>query len=170
MPLTRQKKESILKELSEQLKKTQAVIFVNFHGLGAVATRKLRLAVKAAGKYQVVKKTLIKIALEKFGIPETPELKGEVALIFGSEDKITDIAKGLVKFIREHKELSVLGGIFEKKFIGPKLVSELAAIPSREALLAKLVNVINSPVQRLVVTLNSPMRNFVKLINDLRCR
>ncbi len=169
MPLTRQKKESILNELSGQLKKTQAIIFVNFHGLGAAATRKLRLAVKtAAGKYQVAKKTLIKKALEKAGVSETPELKGEVAIVFGAEDKITDIAKGLVKFIKEHKELSVLGGIFEQKFIEPKLVSELAAIPSREALLGRFINIINSPVQRLVVTLNSPMRNFASVLSQIK--
>ncbi len=152
------------------MKKTQAIVFVNFHGLATSATRTLRTIARAgAGKYQVAKKTLIKKALESFDVSgEMPDLKGEVGVIFGPEESISAIAKGLVKFIKEHKELSVLGGIFEKKFIEPKLVSELAVIPSREVLLGRFVNIINSPIQRVVVTLNGTIRNFASVLSQIK--
>jgi len=72
------------------------------------------------------------------------------------------------KFIKEHKELVVSGGILEEKLIGPKMVSELAAIPSREILLAKLVYIINAPRRGLVVTLSGAMRNFVSVLSQIR--
>lgn len=170
MAVSRQKKESILKDLIERFKKSPFIVFVNFHGLNTVASRKLRvLARRSAAKYQVAKKTLIKKSLGEFKFSgEAPGLEGEIGIIFASAEKATEIAKNLVKFIKEYKELAVNGGIFENRFVGPKIVSELSVIPSREELLAKLVYIINSPIQRMVVTLNGPMRNFVNVLSQIK--
>ncbi len=170
MAITRQKKESILKDLTEQIKKARMIIFINFHGLSAAAIFKLRNLMRAASaQYKVAKKTLIKKALGDFNFSGVmPDLGGEVGLIFTqAEEEITNIAKNLAKFIREHKELSVLGGILENKFIEKKMVSELAVIPSREVLLANLVYVIKSPVQGMVVTLNGPVRSFISVLSQI---
>ena len=97
-----------------------------------------------------------------------PDLEGEIGMIFSPAESFMDIAKNLAKFIKEHKELVVSGGILEEKLIGPKMVSELAAIPSREILLAKLVYIINAPRRGLVVTLSGAMRNFVSVLSQIR--
>ena len=169
MPITRQKKETILQGLTGQFKKAQMVIFVNFHGLSTTATRKLRTLLRITGsQYKVAKKTLIKKAMEALNIVgDMPNLEGEIALIFGA-DNLPVIAKNLVKFIKEHKELTISGGILENKFIGPKIVSELATIPTREVLLARLVYIINSPIQGVVVTLNGPVRNFISVLSQIK--
>ena len=145
------------------------VIFVNFHGLSTTATRKLRTLLRVtSSQYKVAKKTLIKKAMETLNVVgDMPNLEGEIALIFGA-DNLPVIAKNLVKFIKEHKELKISGGILENKFIGSKMVSELAVIPTREVLLAKLVYVINSPIRGLVVTLNGPMRNFISVLSQIK--
>ena len=145
------------------------VIFVNFHGLSTTATRKLRTLLRVtSSQYKVAKKTLIKKAMETLNVVgDMPNLEGEIALIFGA-DNLPVIAKNLVKFIKEHKELKISGGILENKFIDSKMVSELAVIPTREVLLAKLVYVINSPIRGLVVTLNGPMRNFISVLSQIK--
>lgn len=155
--------------LAGQFKEAQMVIFVNFHGLSATATRKLRTLLRASGsQYKVAKKTLIKKAMEALNIVgDMPSLEGEIALIFGA-DNLPVIAKNLIKFIKEHKKLTISGGILENKFIGSKMVSELATIPTREVLLAKLIYVINSPIQGVVVTLNGPVRNFISVLRQIK--
>lgn len=149
------------------------VVFVNFHGLSTSAGWKLRKLMKTnSAKYLVAKKTLIKKALEDFKVSGViPNLEGEAGLIFGnSEEEIGNLAKNLSKFIKEHKELSVLGGIMENKFVEKKLISELAVIPSREVLLAKLVYTLNSPLRRLVGGLNGNLQKFVVVINQISAK
>ena len=169
MATTRQKKETILQGLAGQFKEAQMVIFVNFHGLSTAATRKLRKLLRTTGsQYKVAKKTLIKKAMEALNVVgDTPNLEGEIALIFGA-DNLPTVAKSLIKFIKENKEMAISGGILENKFIGSKMVSELAAIPTREILLAKLVYVINSPRQRLVGALGGDLRKFANILSQIR--
>ncbi|PIU99776.1 MAG: 50S ribosomal protein L10 [Candidatus Tagabacteria bacterium CG_4_10_14_0_2_um_filter_40_13] len=169
MATTRQKKETILQGLTGQFKEAQMVIFVNFHGLSTAATRKLRKLLRTTGsQYKVAKKTLIKKAMETLNvIGDMPNLEGEIALIFGA-DNLPTVAKSLIKFIKENKEMAISGGILENKFIGSKMVSELAAIPTREILLAKLVYVINSPRQRLVGALGGDLRKFANILSQIR--
>jgi large subunit ribosomal protein L10 len=183
MAVTRQKKESILKDLAEQIKKARMIVFINFHGLSTSATQKLRNLMRAGfAQYKVAKKTLIKKALGDSGISgEIPDLGGEVGLIFvqGEEParnashsdaggEIANIAKNIAKFIKEHKELSILGGILENKFIEKKMISELAVIPSREVLLANLVYALNSPLRRLVGGLEGNLQKFVIVISKIK--
>jgi len=169
MATTRQKKETILQGLTGQFKEAQMVIFVNLHGLSTAATRKLRKLLRTTGsQYKVAKKTLIKKAMETLNvIGDMPNLEGEIALIFGA-DNLPTVAKSLIKFIKENKEMAISGGILENKFIGSKMVSELAAIPTREILLAKLVYVINSPRQRLVGALGGDLRKFANILSQIR--
>ncbi len=172
MAISKAKKETILKDLNEQFKKARLIIFVNFHGLSTVASRKLRVLMRQSqAQYQVAKKTLIRKAFQLVGAEgEAPSLEGEIGVIFGSVEKMADITKNIAKFIKEHKEMVLAGGILENRFLGPKTVSQLSLIPSREELLAKLVCVINSPRQGLVVTLNGAMRNFISVLNQISAK
>ena len=148
------------------------VVFVNFHGLNVAATAKLRALTRAtSGKYQVAKKTLIRKALESFNVSGAmPDLEGEIGMIFSPAERLMEIAKNLVKFIKEHKELNIAGGILENCFIGSTTVVELSAIPSREVLLARLVYAIKSPVQGLVVALSGIQRSFVGVLNQISAK
>ncbi len=146
------------------------IVFVNFHGLSTAAIFKLRNLMRAtSATYKVAKKTLIKKALGDFKFSgEMPDLGGEIGLIFAqAEEEMANIAKNVCKFTKEHKELSVLGGILENKFIEKKMVSELALIPSREVLLANLVYTLNSPLRRLVGGLEGSLQKLVIVIGKI---
>ncbi|MCX6731421.1 MAG: 50S ribosomal protein L10 [Candidatus Parcubacteria bacterium] len=154
--LTKQKKQEILKDLETGLKKAKIIIFVNFHGLNVAASHKLRKLLREIGvKYLVVKKTLVKKALEAVKFEgEMPEMEGELALAYSENDPLAS-AKALEDFAKKNKTIKLVGGVFENNYLNSEKIIALASIPSREILLGKLVYVINSPIQRLVVALNS---------------
>lgn len=167
--ITKQKKEEILKKLEINLKKAKIVVFVNFHGLSVSLANELRKILRNMGvTYVVAKKTLIKKALETFGFSgEMPKLEGEIAIALSEGDPIAS-AKALEQFAKKNKgKINLIGGVFENKYIGAETVIMLANIPPREILLGQLVNIINSPIQGLVVTLNGITTKFVRILNEI---
>ncbi|MEK7499218.1 MAG: 50S ribosomal protein L10, partial [Patescibacteria group bacterium] len=102
--------------------------------------------------YKVSRKTLLARALVGKAEGEIPELVGEVAIAY-SKDEIAG-PREIYNFQKSHKGmLSILGGIFEGKFITGAKMMELAMIPSREVLLSKLAFLFKSPMQRLAIAL-----------------
>ena len=152
--ITKQKKEEILGKIQKKLSKADFVAFVNFHGLNVSLVSDLRKKLKTAGaEYDVVKKTLVKKGLSGISYGgELPKLDGEVAVIT-SADPLAP-SKIIQEFIRKNKVLSALGGVYDNNYVGADVIKMLGNIPSREVLLAQIVNIINSPIQGIVVALD----------------
>jgi large subunit ribosomal protein L10 len=152
--LQKSKKEEMIKELEGAIKSSESLVFVNFHGLKVSDETTLRQNLRDQGvNYKVGRKTLLKRALTGKAAGEIPELAGEVAIAY-SKDPIAG-AREIFNFQKTHKGvLSILGGIFEGKFVGGEKMTEIAMIPSREVLYAQFVNLINSPIQRFAVVLD----------------
>ena len=144
----------MIKDLETSVKKSESVVFVNFHGLTVADETVLRRDLRMEGVgYKVSRKTLLKRALAGKATGEIPELGGEVAIAYSPDP--TSSAREIYNFQKTHKGiLNILGGIFEGKFIGGEKMMEIAMIPSREVLYAQFVNLINSPIQRFAVVLN----------------
>ena len=155
MPIKKEQKAEIVQELGEVIKKSNSAVFVNFHGLNVAESTKLRreLRTKEIG-YTVAKKTLAKRAFEGAKIEgEVPELAGEFAFAYGKD--LIAPAREVYNFQKTHKGiLSILGGIFQGKFVDGTYMTELAMIPSREVLLSKLAFLLKSPIQRLALAVN----------------
>ena len=107
-----------------------------------------------------VKKTLIRRAFDLSGrkiTGEWPSLDGEVALAYltAADGDPMAPAKGIHKFqTKIEGGLKILGGVFQGAFAGAETMMSIAAIPSREVLLAQLANLFNSPIKRLAVALD----------------
>lgn len=168
MAITRQKKGEILRDLEENIKQANMVMFINFHGLNVAAASELRRTLRKIGaKITVAKKTLIKKAFAAAGLEgEMPSLGGEIAVAFSSEEP-TAAAKALQQFAKKNEAVKIVGGVFESGYIGREKVVMLANIPSREVLLGKLVNVINSPIQGTVTVLNGVIKNFAVVLDQI---
>lgn len=155
MAITKDKKKEIVKALKERAVVSPSVVFVNFHGLSVALATELRKKLRGLEVgLMVAKKTLIRRAFEGGkATGEMPELLGEVAVAYGS-DAIAP-ARGIYEFEKANKDLvKILGGIFEGQYVNATTMVEIASIPSREVLLGKLVNILNSPIQRLVMALD----------------
>ncbi|MFH0846126.1 MAG: 50S ribosomal protein L10 [Patescibacteria group bacterium] len=155
MAVKKEKKKEIYEKLQSIVKDAKTVVFVNFHGLGVSDTNKLRNDLRAEGSsYTVAKKTLIKKSFDDSKVEgEMPELEGELALAYG-QDLIAP-ARGVYEFQKKHKDnMSILGGVFEGVFVNKDKMLSIAQIPSPLILRGQFVNLINSPIQGLVIALN----------------
>lgn len=158
MAITRQKKAEILEKLKGIFARSPAVAFVRFNRFTVAHAVALRRKLREAGTgYYVAKKTLIRKSLEGGKTTgELPTLEGEVAVAYlEAGDDLTAPAREIFSLGKQlEKAVELIGGIFAGRFIGQKEVLALAAIPSRQTLLAQFANLISSPIQRLVVGLD----------------
>ena len=144
----------MIKELEGAIKKAKSLVFVNFHGMKVSDETVLRRELREQGVgYRVSRKTLLKRALDGKAEGQVPELGGEVAIAY-SEDAISS-PREVYNFQKTHKGmLSILGGIFDGKFVDGAYMMEIATIPSKEVLLSKLAFLFQSPMQRLAIAVN----------------
>jgi large subunit ribosomal protein L10 len=156
MPVSRTKKKEILETLTVALSKAASVVFINFHGLGVLDAMAMRKSLRKEGvSYSVAKKTLVRKALESAKVAgDIPALPGELAVAYGED--LTTPAREVLSFQKKFEnKVSILGGVFEGKFMDKESMLSIAAIPSQKTLYAQFVNLINSPIQGLVIGLNA---------------
>lgn len=155
MPRTKTEKKEILGKLETIVKDAQSMVFVNFHGLkvGDMTLVRRKLKGEKVGFF-VAKKSLTRKALEGHKVKgDMPELPGELGLAY-AEDLLSP-AREVYEFQKKYKgNVSILGGVFEGKFMNKEEMMAIALIPSENTLRAMFVNVINSPIQGLVMALD----------------
>lgn len=158
MAISKDKKRDIVAKLADAFKEASSVAFVGFTKLTVKDASRLRAELSQAGvRYYVAKKTLIRLALKQHGYTEkVPELPGEVAIAWtaaGADS--TAPARSVHEFGKKLKgALTLLGGVFEGTFADAKKMTGIATIPPMPILRGMFVNVINSPIQGLVVALD----------------
>jgi len=167
MAKTKEQKKQIIKDLTEKINQAKSVIFVNFNKLGVKENEDLRnLLREARGEYYVAKKTLVDLALKDAKIQnvKVKEFTGQIAAIFGYEDEVAPVR--IVDKFKKDKEgkIEFVGGILENEFIDTATVSELAKLPSKPELYAKIVGSINAPVYGFVNALAGNLRNLVYVL------
>lgn len=157
MAISQQKKRDIVAKLNEAFKEASSIAFVGFTKLTVKDSSKLRTELADKGvKLYVAKKTLIRRALTEHGYQgELPELPGEIAVAWTNSEETTAPARGVHEFGKKLKgALSLLGGVFEGVFLDAGNMTAIATIPPLPVLRGMFVNVINSPIQGLVVALD----------------
>ncbi|MFA6428271.1 MAG: 50S ribosomal protein L10 [Candidatus Buchananbacteria bacterium] len=170
MPKSRVQKKDILTGLGDKIQQAKAVVFVSFKGLKVKESEELRkLCRQEKVEFFVAKKTLIDLALKEQGLEKVSakDLPGEVAAVFGYEDSIAP-AKLLTRFSKDHQTVKLLAGIFEGEKIDALALKQLANLPSRPELLAKLVGTIKAPISGLVGVLHGNLRNIVQVLNAIK--
>ncbi|KKS33677.1 MAG: 50S ribosomal protein L10 [Parcubacteria group bacterium GW2011_GWC2_42_13] len=168
MTITRQKKEAVIKDLKDRIKRAKVAVFVNFHGLNVAKTQKLRKVLKKVGaEYLVAKKTLLRKALDDFDFSEErPNLEGEIGLVFGYEDEVSPPRE--IRDFSKAKEIRIIGGVLGKKYIDEAVIKTLAAIPTKDILLSHFARVVASPLQRLTAVLQAPLRDLVMVLGQIK--
>lgn len=154
MSTSKDKKKELVSELEIVFKDSKGAVFVGFKGLKVNDVNKMRRSFQSQGvNYIVAKKTLMNRALDSAKIVgEKPEITAEVAVAYGADNLMP--AREIGSFLKKNKGmLSILGGIFEGKFITREEVVAYASIPDQKTLYAQVVNLINSPIQGFVMAL-----------------
>jgi large subunit ribosomal protein L10 len=168
MATSRQEKEAQLKQLVADLTDARGVVFAQYRGLTVKAIDKIRKDLRKENvKYQVVKVTLLRKALEQLGISsENLEYSGPIAVAISNDDETTP-ARVIKALGKDNPFLTLDGGIIEKKVIGKQTVIQLAGLPSKQQLLGQLVSVIAGPARGLVTVLSGNMRQLVYALNAI---
>ncbi|MCL5782177.1 MAG: 50S ribosomal protein L10 [Patescibacteria group bacterium] len=155
MARTKDDKKVIIDKISTIMDGAKTLVFVNFHGLKVADATAMRREFKKNGVgYFVAKKTLTEKALEKKKYEgEVPVLVGEFGFAY-SEDLIAP-ARLVYEFEKKlNNQVSIVGGVFDGKYMSKEEMTGIATIPPIETLYGMFVNVINSPIQGLVMALD----------------
>lgn len=155
MPRTKIEKKEILEKVESIVKDAQSLVFVNFHGLKVGDTVQVRRQLKKEGVgFFVAKKSLTRKALSGSKVEGVlPTLDGELGLAYGKD--LIAPAREIHAFALKFKDsISILGGIFEGRYMTKEEMMVIALIPSQKTLQAMFVNVINSPIQGFVMALD----------------
>ena len=167
-------KQAVVAQLKEQLESAKGVVLTSYKGLTVAQDTELRRELREAGvSYHVVKNTMLRIAAKEAGIEGIEEhLEGTTAFAFSTEDAVAP-AKVICGFIKKNKledaeVLTVKVGMVEGKVIGVDEFKALAALPSREELIAKLLGSMNAPISNTVNVLQGVIRNAVYVLDAIR--
>jgi large subunit ribosomal protein L10 len=155
MAKTKNQKIEEVKTLSEIIKNSKSVVFVNFDKLQVADETKLRRALLSNdSNYRVVKKTLLSKAFEGSGVDgEMADMPGMIAIATSAD--LLAPAREVYNFQKEHKDnVKIVGGAFDGRFVGMEEMMSIATIPPVEVLHGMFANVINSPLQRFAVVLS----------------
>jgi len=165
MALTKAQKQKVLDDLKDKIAKQKAMVLVGITGLKVKDITDLRKKLKATeGNLKVFKKTLIEKAFKENKLAfDKKDYKEEVALAFGFKDEIFP-AKTVYDFSGINPNLKILGGFFEGKFLESEKVIELAQLPGKEQLLARLVGSISAPISNLVSVLEANIKGLITVL------
>ncbi len=156
MALTKQKKAELLSGFEKIAKDSGSIVFVHAKGMTVADTMNMRdaLASNDSG-FKVVKKSLLKRALASAGITgDMPVMDGEMAVAYSTD--LTAPAREVWNFVKKFEgKLAMVGGVFEGRFMDKAEITAIATIPPTPVLRGMFVNVINSPIQGLVLALNA---------------
>ncbi len=168
---TREQKQKDLNALTEQLNNSKSAMVVSFNKVTVNKDQEFRHQLREAGaEYQVVKNTLARLAIKGTQYEGTSEhFKGVTAIAWTENDPVI-LSKAISKFIKANAELYTFkAGVVDGRLVDLRQVQEIAALPSKEELISKLLFVINAQAQRIVTVINAVPRNLavvIKLIGE----
>ncbi len=168
MSLNLQQKEAVVAEVAKQVAGAQAIVLAENRGMPVADMTKLRANARASGVYfRVVKNTLVRRAVSGTPFEKLSDrMVGPLAYGIG-QDPVA-VAKVLNDFAKGNEKFVITAGAMAGQVMSAKDVAALAALPSREELLARLMGTMQAPVAKFVRTLNEVPGKFVRTLAAVR--
>jgi large subunit ribosomal protein L10 len=161
------KKVETVKQLSDLIARSSVVLGADYRGLTVAEATALRRQFRDQGmEVHVIKNTLFARAAEAAGKPELAELcEGPTAIVVGFDDPVTPI-KAVVEYQRSARNaFAARKAYLDGQIFAANQLPELAALPSRETLLAEVAGALQSPLTTLVYLLQAAVQEFVGLVD-----
>jgi large subunit ribosomal protein L10 len=169
MPLTRSDKEQILETYEQGLAKAPHAFLLDYQGITVPQVTELRKRVRqSGGEYVVVKNTIALRAIDSQALGQLKEhFVGPTAVAFSLTDPV-GVAKALTDYAKDVPAIKLKAGLVEGRAIAADQIKEIASLPSREELIAKLLFLVQSPITRFVRVLAAVPQSFVMVLDQVR--
>ena len=167
MALTKSEKTATVEQLAAALKGADSAILFDYKGLNVPQVTELRRQVRAAkGQYKVVKNTLARRVLKGTDFEPLSEFfQGTTAIAFTGTDPVA-LAKTLTTFAKTAPALTIKAAVVQGRTIQAAEVNELATLPGKPELYAKLLFLLNAPMVRLVTVLNAAPQALLNVLTQ----
>ena len=163
-----QSKLDMLAKVSESLEASKGLFVIDYRGLTVKEAQELRHSLRENGAVMnVYKNNIVKIALEKAGLPAIDDvLVGTTACVFYENDPV-DAAKVVKEASKKFNKLEFRGGITDGVVVNAEQAIAIADLPSREELIAKFVGCISNPLSGIVRVCNGSAQGLVTALDAL---
>lgn len=158
MAITRDKKKTLVTEMSEALKAAKMTVFAQYDGLSVADVQELRRSAREAGvTIKVIKNRLVRVTLgsiDTYKNTDTTPLTGQLLYAISSEDEIAP-AQVLNDFAKKHPALRFAGAFSgEGALLSADEVQALASLPSKDQLIGQVISQLLSPVHDITNALS----------------
>ncbi len=171
MALTRETKAALLASYQSDMARMPHAFLVGFSGITVGQVDDLRRRVRTVGGgYSVVKNRIARLAFEDSSLGSVSEhLVGPTAIAYSDSDPV-GLARTLTEFAKGVPAIEFKAGLVDGRAISAEAIEEIANLPSREALVAKLLFLLQSPIARFVRGLGDVTPQFLRVLNEIASR
>ena len=165
--MDRAQKEKVVEELGQIFESSGVVVVAHYEGLTVAEMQNLRGQMRdAGGSVRVAKNRLAKIALDGKPVASIAEYLTGMTVLAYSEDPVA-AAKVMDKYAKDNEKLVILGGAMGETALDPAGVKAVAAMPSREELIASIVAQIGAPAANIAGAIGAPASNIASILSTI---
>jgi len=168
--LSKDCKKEILQDLIEKLKESKGVVLTDYKGMNVHQISSLRNELKEKKvEFKVIKNTLLEKASEELNVKDlTKDLIGCTAIAFCSDDGVIP-ARLLKEYFKKNKiDLNIKSGLIDGRVFSPEKIMEIASLPSKDVLIAQMINGVKSPLYSLVFVLQGPLKGLIYTLEAVK--
>ena len=161
-------KKQLVEELKTKIEGSSSIVIVDYKGLTVAEDTELRKSLREANvDYRVLKNRLMQKAFNELGYSDFDEaLNGPTAVAFAGSDPVAP-AKILLESVDKYKKMTIKCGMVEGSYLDLNGVKELATLPPKEVLVAKLLGALQAPATGLVRVLSETIAGLARVLNQI---